>query len=222
MCFSASASFGMSALLLGAGVVAVKKAKRPSQIPFAAIPIIFSIQQFIEGVLWLSLTNAAYSEWHQIATYIFLVFAQVVWPFWVPFSMYLMESDKRRKKVMAGLIGLGSAVALYLAFCLSNYAVNSGVSDFHIRYDLDFPFYLVKYIGIFYFIPTVIPSFVSSVSRTNILGVIILTSFIVSKLFFGEYVISVWCFFAAAASVMVLIIMTSFKTYPEKLNEVVL
>lgn len=203
---------------MGAGVIAVKKTQSPSQIPFAVIPIIFSIQQFSEGVLWLSLTNAAYSEWHQVATYIFLVFAQVVWPFWVPFSIYLMESDKKRKKVMAALIGLGSAVALYLAFCLSNYAVNSDISDYHIRYDLDFPGYLVKYMGVFYFIPTVIPCFASGVKKMNILGAIILTSFIVSKLFFGEYVISVWCFFAAAASVMVLIIMTSFQTSPDKIH----
>ncbi|MBL7892944.1 MAG: hypothetical protein JNL63_09965 [Bacteroidia bacterium] len=222
MCFSASASFGMSVLLLGAGVAAVKKAQNPSQIPFAVIPVVFSIQQFIEGALWLSLTNPAYSGWHQNATYIFLVFAQVVWPFWVPLSMLLLENDNKRKKIMILLSGLGCAVSLYLAFCLSNYAVNSGISDHHIRYDLDFPHYMTEFSGVFYFIPTVIPLFISSIKKMSFLGAIILASFMVTKLFFGEYVISIWCFFAAAASVIVLIIMTSFQTSPGKLNKVIL
>ena len=55
MCFSASASFGASALLGVIGTVAVVKAKTTSQRLFAVIPFIFSIQQLTEGLLWVAI-----------------------------------------------------------------------------------------------------------------------------------------------------------------------
>ena len=55
MCFSSNASFGASAVLAVVGVVAIAKAKNTPGRLFAAIPIIFSIQQFAEGMLWLSM-----------------------------------------------------------------------------------------------------------------------------------------------------------------------
>ena len=55
MCFSSNASFGASAVLAVVGVVAIAKAKNTPGRLFAAIPFIFSIQQFAEGMLWLSM-----------------------------------------------------------------------------------------------------------------------------------------------------------------------
>jgi len=57
MCFSATASFGASAVLGVIGIVAVAKAKTNPQRVFATIPLIFSVQQLSEGFLWLSLKN---------------------------------------------------------------------------------------------------------------------------------------------------------------------
>src|SRR4051812_45712956 len=101
MCFSAGASFGVSAVLLAGGVVSLKKATTHSQAPFAAIPLLFSVQQLTEGFLWLTMTNPGLEGWQKILTYIFLLFAQVVWPFWVPFSIWLLEKDRKRKKILA-------------------------------------------------------------------------------------------------------------------------
>lgn len=54
MCFSATASFSAGVILLGAGVLAVRAARSPRELPLAAIPLLFSIQQLIEGVVWLT------------------------------------------------------------------------------------------------------------------------------------------------------------------------
>jgi len=54
MCFSATASFIAGVSLLVLGVATVKKAKRKAEIPFAMIPLLFGVQQIIEGMLWLS------------------------------------------------------------------------------------------------------------------------------------------------------------------------
>ena len=60
MCFSASASFSAAALLLGIGALTLRSAlatRQPRALLFAAIPILFAIQQLIEGVIWLTFTD---------------------------------------------------------------------------------------------------------------------------------------------------------------------
>ncbi len=216
MCFSADASFGMGAVLMVAGIASVKKVNNLSQVLFAAIPLLFAVQQFTEGFVWLGLTNPAYSRWLKPATYVFLTFAQVCWPIWVPLSIRSIEKNPNRKNILTFISILGGLVSVYLAYCLLTYHVEASVSRFHIRYDLDFPHAVIGYTGIFYFIPTVFPAFLSDTKRVYWLGCINLLSFIIAKLFFDEYIISVWCFFAAALSVTILAIMHDKVTNPIK------
>lgn len=82
MCFSAAASFGASATLTGVGVLAARQVTAPNQRAFAAIPVIFAIQQFVEGFVWLSLTQESWAEWTRLSTFSFLFFAEVLWPMW--------------------------------------------------------------------------------------------------------------------------------------------
>jgi hypothetical protein len=46
MCFSATASFSAGAFLLGLGSLTLKSARSPRERMFAAIPLLFAIQQF--------------------------------------------------------------------------------------------------------------------------------------------------------------------------------
>ena len=98
MCFSSTASFGASVVLGTIGVTSIVKASTQPQRTFAAIPLLFAVQQFTEGLLWLSLTNENMASWQSMLTYIFLFFAMAVWPFWIPFTVWLMEQDVQRKK----------------------------------------------------------------------------------------------------------------------------
>ena len=100
MCFSTIASFGSSAILAVAGIACVKKIQAPSQIMFAYIPIFFSIQQFTEGLVWVTLTNNNYQHWQAIPIYLFVFFAQVLWLVWIPLSFYLIEKSSNRKKAL--------------------------------------------------------------------------------------------------------------------------
>lgn len=97
MCFSATASFTAGAVLSTIGVVSIKKAKRPAEILFASIPLLFALQQISEGFLWLALTNPEYAYMENVSTHIFIAFAQVVWPFWIPFSIFIFTNSKKSK-----------------------------------------------------------------------------------------------------------------------------
>jgi hypothetical protein len=196
-------------LLAIVGVVSAKKVNKPSQIAFASIPFLFSFQQFTEGILWLSLTHTEFAFLESISTYFFLIIAQIVWPTWVPVSILFLEKDAKRKKALYAILALGITLSLYLTYCYIMYDVHAQISQHHIEYNLSFPHtkHLLWLSALFYFIPTVISTIVSSVKRMQFLGLIVLVSCVVTRLFTLKYFISIWCFFAAIISVLVLLIM---------------
>ncbi len=216
MCFSAGASFIAGTTLTTAGIIAVKKTKDRKFIAFAAIPLIFGVQQFSEGFVWLSLTGKTDSGILQPAMYIFLIFAQVVWPAWVPVSVWLPEKNTRRKKIIGIIILFGMLVSVYLARCLMVYHVEAVAENYHIRYKLYFNHQKTGYSGYFYLIPTILPLFVSSVPRMYWIGIFVLASFLTTRYFFHDELISVWCFFAAVISGLIMIMTFRLrKTDPE-------
>ena len=77
MCFSATASFGASIVLSAIGVVSIKKVQHHYQCMFAAIPLLFAIQQFSEGILWLTLPYPDLHYFQSVTTLFYLVFAQI-------------------------------------------------------------------------------------------------------------------------------------------------
>jgi hypothetical protein len=205
MCFSANASFVTGSVLLAGGIASLKYAKGNNQIPFASIPLIFSIQQFCEGILWLSIEKPEYAPFHDFSKYAFMLFAQVVWPFWVPFSVFLFENNEGRKKIIKITLALGVIVAAYLGFCILNFPLTATAEQYHISYHLNYPHQGLLLIGALYFIPTVFPPLFSSLNSVKIIGLLNLFSYLLTKYYFESHVISVWCFFAAVISITVLL-----------------
>ena len=211
MCFSAGASFGASAVLATIGIVTLKKAKTTNEIPFASIPLLFGAQQAAEGVLWIGLSSGNES-WKHFPVYIFLIFAQLVWPVWIPFSVLQLENDRTRATIIKGMLGMGTCISLYLMYCMLVYDVKAEIHSGHILYTLSFPTALAWITSVFYFVPTVVPLFISSIKRIQLLGVAVLAAFVFSKIYFVEHLISVWCFFAAILSLIIFWIVSTLKT----------
>ncbi len=203
MCFSAGASFGAGAVLSVIGVASIKQAKSPSQIIFASIPLIFAVQQITEGFLWLSLSNPNYAFMQQVTIYIFLFFAQVAWPVWVPVAILKLEQKERRRKSENILVGIGALVSIYLAYCLLAFPVEAKILGRHIFYEQNYPAAISHYCGFLYIVATIVPSFFSRISRMWMLGTTILISYIITTIFYTDYIVSVWCFFASIISIAV-------------------
>jgi len=207
MCFSANASFGASALLAGIGIISIVKARTVPQRLFAATPILFSIQQLAEGMLWLSLRQPALENWQPVFTYIFLVFAMAAWPFWIPFTIWKLEKDKQRKKILSILTLLGSLLSIVVGCVLLFFPVKVMASHHHLHYSFTFPQVAKNMIWLFtllYIFSTIIAPFISGSKRMKWLGIIYLASYLFSVIFYNGFVISVWCYFAAVLSIIVL------------------
>jgi hypothetical protein len=206
MCFSASASFGAGIVLSAVGIASIKKAQSTSQIAFASIPLIFSAQQITEGLLWLALSSSTFNSLQNVTTYIFLFIAQVIWPIAVPLAILLLDKKGNRKIIQKILVGIGAIVSIYLAYCLLSFNVEAKIIGYHISYEQDYPKALARYGGIFYIIATVAPSIFSGIKKMWLLGTTILISYIITTIFYVDYIVSVWCFFASVISVTIFII----------------
>lgn len=217
MCFSTTASFSAGIVLAAIGIASIKKVQNPKHYAFASIPLIFSIQQFTEGVVWLSLSNTAYAAYLPAATCGFLLFAHIVWPVWAPFSFLLLEKDAKAKTRLYLFLGTGIVISVYFLYCLVFFKVSANIVEHHIFYGLDYPPSLTLLASGLYFIVTVIPSFFSKIKQMNWFGFAVAMSYVISILFFEQFVISVWCFFAAIISVLVYFIMNEVQTSSGKL-----
>lgn len=173
-------------MLAGTGVVSLKIADKPWQKPFATIPLLFAVQQVTEGFLWLSIGKAEFDAIKNISMYTFLVFAHVVWPVWVPFSMWKMEKKPARKKILLIIMGMGATVSIYLGLCMMLYDVGVRIAGHHVLYILDYPTTFWPLHIIFYVAAIVVAPFVSSVRRMPFLAVVAFVSFAVAELLFRE------------------------------------
>ena len=199
MCFSATASFIAGVSLSVLGVATVKQAERKAEIPFAMIPLLFGVQQIIEGMLWLSFRLDA-PLLNVTMTYAFTLFSHVLWPMFVPFSIGLLESVAWRKKVISAFQIIGGAVGLYLLYWIVRFPVTSEVNE-NIVYVS--PHFNKVPVMALYLAATCVGCFFSSHKLINIFGVLLLLLFMAAYWFYAVAFFSVWCFFAAILSVVI-------------------
>ncbi|MGB3948325.1 MAG: DUF6629 family protein [Bacteroidia bacterium] len=205
MCFSAEASFGASALLGTIGVFCYKKASTSPQKMLAFFPLLFSFQQFAEGMLWISIENNMLLI-GSIAKYIFIIIALAVWPLIVPLTVYRLEQSGTRKKMLLPILLVGSFTCLYLGVCIAVLDFRAEIDCYHINYVMNFPFANPLTVAIFYVVPVLLSLLMSSVKKLPLLGILAAISIIVAMVFYTKYAISVWCFFSAIMSSEILLV----------------
>ncbi len=211
MCFSASASFIAGAALIGVGIIAISQVRKPAHLLFAGIPLLFAIQQIFEGFLWLSLTRSDYLHSHTSAKYGFLVFAQFIWPFWVPLSFYCIERFPERRKILRYFLFAGIAVSLLLAYRLLFSPVVAKIDDCHISYEITSSTAMQVITWMLYLTAIIVPPFFSTWRNSIYLAITNLAALIITQVFYEAYLVSVWCFFAALQSIMVLVVLREMR-----------
>ena len=196
MCFSATASFTAGTALSALGVATLRLTRRKVDIPFASIPLLFGVQQIVEGILWLSFRFDA-PQLNVATTYLFSMFSHVLWPIFVPFSIGLLEAVPWRRKAIRGFQAVGLFVGLYLLYVLAEFPVTAVAAE-NIVY-VSPHFYNIP-VMLFYLVATCVSCFFSSVATIRLFGALALFLFLVAYGFFTIALFSVWCFFAAVLS----------------------
>jgi len=207
MCFSATGSFGVAAVIAGIGAVAVTQDKPRSHRMLASVPLLFAAQQVAEGVVWMTIGHPAEAPLHGIAVTLFLGFALVCWPMWVPTCLFVAERDARRRRILGALSVIGVVVGLYASLLLVRGPPTAHVAGHSLAYsygDRGPAVMLALYLP-GYALPTVVPFFVYTISRAKIIGTVLLFSLVATFMIERRALASVWCFFAAILSVLIVL-----------------
>jgi hypothetical protein len=204
MCFSATASFGASVMLASIGILSIYKAKTSSLKVLAIIPFVFSLQQFSEGWVWLSLTKQGFDVWKIPGMYLFLFFAEVAWPICISYAMMRIETKANRKMILRFIFFVSILLSAVLAYSLYVYTSDVRVMGNHVMYTIDTPDSFKSITNMIYILTAVIPPFISTMSKAKWIGVVLIVSYIIAKVFYEYYIISIWCYFATIISVIIL------------------
>ena len=203
MCFSATASFSAGAFLLGVGTLTLRSALASHQrqdLPFAAIPLLFAIQQLIEGVIWLTFRVDA-PLLNAVMSHVYSFFSHVLWPVYVPLAVLLMEPAGWRRRGLIAFVAAGAAVGAYLLVVLVAFPIASRPTGQHIEYVS--PHFFAAVTMTLYLLSTAVSPLLSTHRMVVVFGALALLSFGAAYAFYATWFISVWCFFAALLSAVV-------------------
>jgi len=218
MCFSATASFGAAIGLATVGAVSIGMARRldPERWqPLALMPLLFALQQALEGVVWLGLDAPAPASGLRMVSLAYLGFAFALWPIWIPWSALRLAADllapwKRRlfRSLwgVGALLGAGLWIPLLLDPGLINPIVRRGSIDYQVHPAwTDLLGHLA--ITLIYALIICLPLLLHPYRRLRLLGVALAVVFAVAQLAFLHAFSSVWCYFSALISSLVIWIM---------------
>ena len=220
MCFSASASFTASAVLMPLGLYSAHIARSNNQrnyVPLALTPFFFGVQQFVEGLEWTGIDHGKVEPLTSLAGLGFLFFAYCFWMIWIPWSAWSLSRSTDGKglqnrlrwvAIVATLLGIG----FYLPVLFNPPALQPAVhSNGRLLYDISnlhsivHNFISTEPVGeLVYWGFIVLPLLAVADRAVKLFGVMIFVSIFLTWLTYSATFNSVWCFYCAVLSIMVL------------------
>lgn len=202
MCFSATANFVGSTALGAVGVVTLTKVKHRRELLFASLPLLFAIHQFIEGFVWLGLDGILSPAVAHNMGAAFMLYAQGLLPLLLPLSVLLFEPDGKGRRRMLPFLAIGVATTLYILWALTAFPTEvyiRGNSIVYINQATD-----NTAVAVLYVIATCGSLFFSKVRAMVLFGWANLVILLVVMAFKRYAFTSLWCAYAAIASVIIL------------------
>jgi len=202
MCFSATANFGGSGVLGTIGVVTLTKVKHRRELLFASLPALFAIHQFIEGFVWLGLDGILSPSVAHVMGAAFMLYAQGILPFLLPLSVWWFEPTAKSRRRMLPFLVIGGATTLYILWALTAYSFQVYIEENSLVYANPATNHTV--VALLYVIATCGSLFFSKIRDMVIFGAANLTILLVVMAVKRYAFTSLWCAYAAVASVIIL------------------
>lgn len=202
MCFSASANFAGSAVLGAVGVATLLHVKHRRELMFAALPTLFAVHQFIEGFVWLGLDGHLPPAVAHDAGAAFMLYAQGLLPTLIPLSVLLFERTAKRRNRMLPFVMLGGTLSLYMLWALVAFRTQVFIHENSIVYVNQGTNHTS--LAVLYVITTCGSLFFSEHRDMVLFGAANLVLLLITMAVKRYAFTSVWCAYAAIASVIIL------------------
>ena len=202
MCFSATANFTGSAVLGTLGAITLTRVKHPRELLFAAIPTLFAVHQFIEGFVWLGADGILSPATEHNMGAAFMLYAQGLLPFLLPLAVLLFEPGAKRRRRMWPFLILGAGTTLYILWGLAAFPLQVYVRGHSLVYRNAATDHVA--VAILYVIATCGSLFFSEIKAMVAFGAANLLTLIAVMIFKHYAFTSLWCAYAAIASLLIL------------------
>ncbi len=212
VCFSATADLAAGAALTPIAVLSLREVKQPREVPFALLPTIFAVHQFIEAFVWVNQHRSTPSALAQPAVMAYLLIAFSLLPTLVPSSVLLLEPRGARRRVTP-FVGLGMVVSAYLTFALLTKPI--GVQEHPHALSYQTGVQNAGWWAALYIVAVIGPAVLSGYTSIVWFGLINLVGLVVVAVVYAQAFASLWCIYAAAASVLVLVHMICRRRLPD-------
>lgn len=202
MCFSAAANFIGSGVLATVGAITLTKVKHRRELLFASLPMLFAIHQFIEGFVWLGLDGTLSPQLTHNMGAAFMLYAQGLLPFLLPLSVLLFEPNAKSRGRMWPFLVVGTLTALFILWALTAYPLQlfvTGNSIVYINQATNNTFVAVLYV-----IATCGSLLFSKIKDMVLFGIVNMAILLVVMAVKRYAFTSLWCAYAAVASVIIL------------------
>ena len=202
MCFSAEADLITGVVVGGAGIDALRHVRHRREVALAALPVVFGTHQAIETLTWWGLDGRIPATIGEAATWVYLVIAFIL-PILVPVAVRSIERDPARRRMVVPFIGLGLAVTVTLLVELFTGPMSAEIAGLYIEYDVSLDY--GGQITALYVAATCIPLLLSGRRSVVVFGVLNLAGVTALAWLMASGVISLWCAWAAVASIVIVI-----------------
>lgn len=137
------------------------------------------------------------------ATNVYSFFSYVFWPIFLPFPILLVERHRRRRQALKVFLALWVLVGLSLLFTLFRSPITASVEGRSIVYES--PHFYLGAVLVLYLLATCASGLFSSYRCINVFGVLAFVLAVAAYFVSVRHFVSVWCFFAAVLSGLILI-----------------
>lgn len=209
MCYSLAASLSTGLGLGCIGIIVVKRARvvNRKMIIYALFPLVFSIHQMIEGIIWYSLQHPFKQD--VIFIYGYSIIAFGFWPILIPLAAMIAEQRNFWRRVWRICVGIGGTLAVYL---WGKLALSDGIDVSVVNHSLAYkPLFadppdvvIAGYVAL-----TTIPSIILKNRAINFFGWSVLGSFLISIIISKPAWYSVWCMISAISSAAIVFAITT-------------
>ena len=191
-------NFTLSGAIGLVGILTLRKVSTPNEVAFALLPLLFALHQFTEGFVWLGMGGYIEQRALNIASGIFIYYAQGLLPFLVPLAVWLIEKQQWRKNLLGILTLIGLALAVYTMYGLST--IPSSVTVVNNTLDYENPATANIYDAMIYILTTCGALMLSSSIAIELFGFLNFIGLTIIFLLRPYGFTSIWCLYAAVIS----------------------
>lgn len=201
MCFSPQADV-VAGVVIGVVAVDVFRHRPPRRdLALAALVPLLAVHSIVEAFVWWSERGQLSESVGTGATYVYLFFAFVVLPVYLPVAVLARESSPERRRQMTAFVAIGLYVSCSLLWSLVQGPVTATLHHHYISYsigvanaDIVVPLYALATCGV---------ALLSTSRYLVVFGALNIVVVAVLTVLTANGLTSLWCFWAALSSVAI-------------------